>query len=241
MEGYKVFSSNWTCKNNFKYIVGETYVMDKYPKCCNVGFHFCEKLIDCFSYYDFDPDNKVAMVEAFGDIDSNGSGKFCTNKIRIVRELSWHECLNLINSGTGNSGLGNSGNRNSGDRNSGDRNYANYSAGCFNSETQTIMMFNKPSSWTFNQWIRCDARYYLNEIPKNVVEWIYSSDMTDEEKELHPEHETTGGYLKVLDEFESAQLWWDGASKYKRNAILSLPNFDAKVFEKCTGIKVADD
>lgn len=53
-------------------------------------------------------------------------------------------------------------------------------------EEQKIMFFNKPSDWTYNDWLRSDARYLLNRIPKNVVEWIYSEDMTDEEKAEHP-------------------------------------------------------
>ena len=105
-------------------------------------------------------------------------------------------------------------------------------------EEQKIMFFNKPSDWTYNDWLRSDARYLLNRIPKNVVEWIYSEDMTDEEKAEHPTHETTGGYLKVLDESECSQIWWDGLSEYHRDIIRSLPNFDATIFEQCTGIKV---
>ena len=83
-----------------------------------------------------------------------------------------------------------------------------------------------------------DARRLLNQIPKDVVEWISSSDMTDEEKAAHPEHETTGGYLKVLDESECGQIWWDGLSERNREIIKVLPNFDATIFEQCTGIKV---
>ena len=33
----------------------------------------------------------------------------------------------------------------------------------------------------------------------DVVDWIWSDDMTDEEKEQHPEYEVVGGYLKILD------------------------------------------
>lgn len=105
-------------------------------------------------------------------------------------------------------------------------------------EEQPIMMFNKPSGWTYRDWLNSNARYLLNQIPRDVVEWIYSSDMTEEEKAAHPEHETTGGYLKVLDESECAQIWWDGLSEYKREVIMSLPNFDPEIFEQCTGIKV---
>ena len=100
------------------------------------------------------------------------------------------------------------------------------------------MMFNKPSGWTLRDWLNSEARYYLNQIPKNVVEWVYSSDMTNEEKAAHPEHETTGGYLKVLDESECAQIWWDGVSEHVKYVIMNLPNFDAEIFRRCTGIKV---
>ena len=62
--------------------------------------------------------------------------------------------------------------------------------------------------------------------------------MTDEEKEKYPTYETTGGYLKVLDESESAQIWWDGLTEGAKNTIKSLPNFDAEIFRKCTGIRV---
>jgi hypothetical protein len=64
--------------------------------------------------------------------------------------------------------------------------------------------------------------------------------MTDEEKAEHPTHETTGGYLKVLDESECGQLWWDGLSEVKRAVIKALPNFDPVIFEACTGIKVGE-
>ena len=100
------------------------------------------------------------------------------------------------------------------------------------------MLFNKPSPWSYSDWINSDARYLLNRIPKNVVEWICSVDMTDEEKAAHPSHETTGGYLKVLDESKCGQIWWDGLSEQNRNIIRELPNFDQVIFEQCTGIKM---
>lgn len=91
---------------------------------------------------------------------------------------------------------------------------------------------------THNDWLRSDARYLLNQIPKNVIEWVWSENMTDEEKAAYPTHETTGGYLKVLDESECGQLWWDSLSEHKKNIIKSIPNFEAKIFEQCTGIKI---
>ena len=106
--------------------------MEEVPIVCNRGFHFCERAVDCFNYYAFSPKNKVAEIEALGDIDSDGS-KSCTNKIHIVREITWHELLDLVNTGNGCTGIGNSGNRNSGNRNSGDCNSGNRNSGDCNS------------------------------------------------------------------------------------------------------------
>ena len=338
MKGYKVFNPDWTCRG-FQYNVGQVYEMDEKPICCKRGFHFCKKASDCFQYYSFDPNNKVAEVEALGDIDTNNDDSKCsTNKIHIIREITWQEVLDLVNfgkgctglcnsgnrnsgnrnsgngnsgdynSGNGNSGDCNSGNRNSGNRNSGDCNSGNWNSGdcnsgnsnsgdwnsgswnsgdwnsgngnsgswnsgdwnsgnwnsgnrnsgswnsgnwnsgdwnkssfnngCFNTVEPTIMMFNKSSEITYQDWINSDARYLLNQIPKDVVEWICSDDMTDEEKAAHPEHETTGGYLKVLDESECSQIWWNGLTNSQKEIIKSIPNFNESIFEEITGIKV---
>ena len=248
MKGYKVFNPDWTCRG-FQYNVGQVYEMDEKPIRCDRGFHFCTKASDCFKYYSFDPDNKVAEVEALGDIDTSKDDSKCsTNKIYIIREITWQEVLNLVNLGKGctglcNSGNYNSGNRNSGNHNSGDWNSGNcnkssFNNGCFNTIEPTIMMFNKPSDITYQDWINSDARHLLNQIPKVVVEWICSSDMTDEEKAAHPEHKTTGGYLKVLDKSECSQIWWDELDNSQKEIIKSMPNFNKSIFEEITGIKV---
>ena len=336
VKGYKVFNHNWTCRD-FQYEVGKTYEQDITPKCCSRGFHFCTKASDCFNYYNFNPENKVAEVIALGMVDTaSGDTKCCTNKIQIVREITWQELLDIVNTGKGctglcntgnrntgdwntgnrntgdwntgnrntgnrntgnrntgnrntgdwntgdwntgnrntgdrntgdwntgnrntgnrntgnrntgnrntgdwNTGDWNTGNRNTGDRNTGDWNLSSFNTGCFMTEEQKIMLFDKPTDWTYRDWINSDARYALTHIPKNVVEWVSSCDMTDEEKEKYPTHETTGGYLKVLDESESAQIWWDGLTEGVKNIIKSLPNFDAEIFRKCTGIKVESE
>ena len=142
------------------------------------------------------------------------------------------------NTGNCNTGDCNTGDCNTGDWNTGDWNKSSFNTGCFNTEEQKIMLFNKPSDMTYNDWLRSDARYLLNQIPKDVVEWVYEEDMTDEEKVANPTYETTGGYLKVLDESECGQLWWGSLSDSQKNYIRSIPNFDAEIFEQCTGIKV---
>ena len=228
MEGYKVFEPDWTCRG-FQYEVGKTFEEDVTPSCCNRGFHFCKELKDCFNYYPFNPDNKVAKVIALGEIDEESDdSKCCTNKIQIVEEISWEDVLRMVNLGKGNAGL----------CNSGDWNNTNFSNGCFNTQEPKILLFNKPSDWTYRDWLNSDARYILNQIPRNVVEWVYSSDMTEEEKKSYPSYETTGGYLKILDEKDCSQIWWDGLSVDDKNIVMSLPNFNAEIYEKCTGIKV---
>ena len=145
------------------------------------------------------------------------------------------------NSGNRNSGDWNSGNRNSGNWNSGDWNATSFSNGCFNTVSPKIYMFNKPTDWTFEQWFNCRARRLLNEIDDCPLEYVYLSDMTDEEKAAHPEAETTGGYLRKRTTADNARKWWAGLSADDQNVILSLPNFDAAIFKEITGVDVSKD
>ena len=136
MKGYKVFNSDWTCRG-FRYKVGKTYKYEGEINICRAGFHFCKKLVDCFNYYTFNPKNKVAVVEATGRIieeESNYSNSKCvTDEIKIVKELSWHEVLDIINTGEGNTGFNNTGNYNSGNYNSGNYNSGDCNNGRYNS------------------------------------------------------------------------------------------------------------
>ena len=145
------------------------------------------------------------------------------------------------NSGDCNSGDCNSGDWNSGDWNSGDWNNTNFSNGCFNTVEPTIHLFNKPSSWTYRDWLNSEARYLMNQIQGDILEWVYLSDMTDEEKAEHPEAETTGGYLKELDNSECAVIWWRSLNQRQKNVIMAIPNFDKAIFKEITGIDVDAD
>ena len=130
VKGFKVFNPDWTCRG-FKYEVGKTYEEDVKPSVCGRGFHFCKQAKDCFNYYSFDPNNKVAEVIALGEV-AEGGGKCCTNKIKIVREISWEELLTIVNTGKGNAGLCNTGDWNTGDWNTGNRNTGNRNTGNWN-------------------------------------------------------------------------------------------------------------
>ena len=151
MKGYKAFNDDMTCRDK-QYKVGETYQEDGELKICKHGIHFCERLIDVFRFYQPYPcGTKVCEVEVFGDVITDGF-KSCTNKLKIVRELSWEEITNICNLGNYNSGLANvgefnSGNCNAGSKNVGDANHGfantgDYNVGDFNSGTFNIGQHN---------------------------------------------------------------------------------------------------
>lgn len=165
VKGYKVFNSDWTCRGKHYTCPGK-FEEDVKLLICSRGIHFCKKAVDCFNYYDFNPDFHVAEVVAYGRVVERDD-KCVTDKLEIVREISWHEVLDLTNtgnnctgfknsgdknsgywnsgdknSGNGNSGHGNSGNWNSGDANSGDRNSGNRNSGDWNKCSNSNGCFN---------------------------------------------------------------------------------------------------
>ena len=143
------------------------------------------------------------------------------------------------NSGNRNSGDCNSGNYNSGYHNSGNWNKTSFSNGCFNTVSPKIYMFNKPTDWTFENWLNCRARYLLNQIDDFPLKYVCFDSMTDDEKAMHPEAETTGGYLKEHTIANNVQKWWNGLDASDRNEIFNLPNFDAAIFKEIMGIDVS--
>ena len=240
VHGFKVFRPDWTCSpggNTKQYTCPGKFEEEGKLDVCGHGMHFCQTAADCFNYYDFDSNNKVAEVIAYGEVLTEGD-KSCTDKLEIVREIPWDEVLRIVNLGKNCTGRCNTGDCNTGNRNTGDWNKSSFNTGCFNTEEQKIMLFNKPSDMTYREWMDSDARYLLNQIPKNVVKWVYEEDMADEEKAAHPTYETTGGYLKVLDESECGQLWWGSLSDRRKEIIKTIPNFDAEIFFQCTGVRV---
>ena len=258
IKGFKVFRPDWTCnptgRNLKQYTCPGKFEEEGKLDVCSYGMHFCQNAADCFNYYPFDSSNKVAEVIAYGEVRTNGD-KSCTDKLEIVREIPWDEVLRIVNTGKNCAGCGNTGdyntgswntgdwntgNCNTGDYNTGDWNKSSFNTGCFNTEDQKIMLFNKPSDMTYREWMDSDAKYLLNQIPKNVVELVYEEDMTNEEKAAHPTYKTTGGYLKVLDKSECGQLWWNELSDCNKQIIKSIPNFDPDIFYECTGIKVTE-
>ena len=279
--GYKVFNPDWTCRGKV-YTCPGIFEEDVEPIVCESGMHFCKKAIDCFNYYSFDPRNHIAEVIAHGTVVGYND-KCCTNKLEIVREISWTELLELVNVGEGNTGIGNSGYfnsgyyncgsrnsgyynsgcwnsgnynsgyynsgsansgyYNSGDCNSGDWNIGNHNNGCFNTAASKIYFFDKPSDWTYKDWLSSRARQIMDCVPNNLT-WVKFARMTDEEKKAYPTAEITNGYLRKIPNDELAVIrneWWARLSPDDKDEILKLPNFDAEIFKKITMIDVKND
>ena len=307
--GYKVFNPDWTCRG-FKYEVGKTYKHNGNIEMCGAGFHFCQKISDCFNYYNFDSKNKVAKVEAIGLVETRGD-KSVTDEIVILEELSWNEMLKLANEGRDNNGLGNTGDYNTGDwntgdwntgdyntghcntghrntgdwntgdyntghrntgdyntghrntgdyntghrntghrntghrntghRNTGDWNLSDFNTGFFTTKSSNIQMFNKLTEFSEQSNIReLKGMKVLGWNYENSW-WIYSDNMTEEEKQQHPEYKTTGGYLKTVDHKTACKIMWKNLDNDDKRAILDLPNFDKEVFKEITGIDIDMD
>ena len=223
MKAYKVFDPDWKCRG-MQYEVGKEFTANGKIVPCENGLHACIKLADCFSYYDFDPNNKVAEVDILGVVVEEDS-KIATDRMLIVKEITWQEVLEIVNTGKGCTG-----NRNSGDRNSGDRN-----SGHLNSKTPTdCLIFNKKAK--FSDWENADKPNFLWF---DLTVWISHDTATESEKEEHKkEIETCGGFLKTLGYKEAFQLSYANASQEDKDKLKKLPNWDADVFFEISGIRV---
>jgi len=141
------------------------------------------------------------------------------------------------NSGNYNSGNRNSGNYNSGNRNSGYSNSGNDNVGAFNNLiNQSYILFNKPSIWSYDDFINSKAFRYLQEV--DTILWIPHYNMSEEEKNLHPYYVRTNGYLKNLPYKEVFANSWNNWNDEARQSFKDLPNFSRDIFLDITGVDV---
>lgn len=89
-----------------------------------------------------------------------------------------------------------------------------------------IRIFNKPSGMSLEQFRSSKYADALLSAPFSLIGWV-----EDETK-------TEGCYLKKYTYKEACANWWNKLSDEAKETIKSIPNFDEKVFENITGIKV---
>lgn len=262
MKGYKAFNKDLTCRG-FQYEIGETYEIDDEPIPDKQGFHFCKSIAECYMFYVPLDTTRICEVEGIGKL-VEGNGNVCTNKIRIIKEIPLEDIKKIVNTGNCNDGYCNNGNFNagnfnignfnSGDRNLGDfnggyRNTGNHNVGDFNSgdfntgnrnagvfcteHHPTIKLFDKESSWTYADWVTSKAYDILKSCPETTK--VINID----EKKPNPDYEVAAVHYKLIPATkEDKQNWWDNLPDFDKQEIYNLPNFDAKKFHQCTGIRV---
>ena len=243
MKAYKIFNSDWTCKG-FKYEIGKTYKLEGELSMCSNGFHACVEMANCFRFYSNSPENKYAIVELGGQVLGEGEEKQCASEITVVEEISHDEAVRLSNTGIGNTGISNSGDRNSGNWNSGNRNSGDWNSGNWNSgdwnsgyfntiTPDKILVFNRPCKR--NDW---DKAQKPDLIYFELTDWVSWADMSEDEKKAHPKAYVCDGYLKTYEYKEAWKRSYENATPEDIELLKALPNFDADVFEKISGIKI---
>ena len=271
IEAYKAFNKDLTCRG-FQFEVGKIYHHDGKVELGNSGFHACEKLADCFNYYDYNSNGtRAAKVKVWGTVlEESDNTKLCAEYIEIVEELNWGEVQNLCNTGyrntgyrntgdwntgdwntgdwnTGyrNTGYRNTGDWNTGDCNTGDWNTGDRNTGDWNTGDWNTGYFNTPAQdefFCFNKLTKKQEIVFPDFLFFELVEWVNINNMTDSEKNEHPECDTIGGYLKTKDYKEAFRESFEYAKKQsdwqKQLTLLkAIPNFNADIFEEISGIK----
>lgn len=165
----------------------------------------------------------------------NNTGNFInTGNYNTGYRNTGYRNIGNYNTGNCNTGNFNTGDYNIGTCNTGDYNSCDNETGFFNSEkSDTIRVFNKPC--LLDQWKSADKPSFI-KFP--LTKWIIEDYMSDEEKMENQNYKTTGGYLKTYTYKEAFQEAWNNASDEDKELLYNLPNFDPKVFEEISGIKV---
>lgn len=92
MIAYKGFDHDLTSimgdgkEKNCSFHLGETKEVPSSKTAVN-GFHCCENITDCMTYYDWDGKNRFFRVSADGDIDEDSQNRIACTKITLVEEL----------------------------------------------------------------------------------------------------------------------------------------------------------
>ncbi len=261
MMGYKAFNNDWTCKR-FQYKIGETYELGEGEtlRMCKCGFHFCKNLPDVFGYYG--PYGiKVAQIEALGEIVQEGT-KFCTDKIRIIREVKsdeWYKHEGVDNTGSHNSGFGNSGSFNSGNHNTGHNNSGNFNTGVGNCGRRNTGNHNKGD---FNVGNKNIGSYNVGAYNRGMYNTGYCNtgdensgcfNSGDRNSGIFNTNEptmrmfnkdsgiTASEFVKNIDyDFRDflTRIYENELLPKDYDRIKALPNFDPDIFKEITGIEI---
>ena len=260
VRGYKVTDKNMQCRG-YQFELKKEFIHSGEPVLCKNGFHFCEKLINCFDYYSFDPENRIFEIVAKNVITDDGNKSVCS-VIFFEKELTWFDVLSIVNTGENNTGMGNSGNYNSGNRNSGNRNSGNRNSGNCNSGNRNSGNRNSGNcnsgyhnSGDYNSGNRNSGNHnsgnhnsgHFNTITPDTI-LVFNKPASREEYENYNkpnflffdlnEYDENGIIVKTLEYKEAFIKSWESADNVNRMRIKECPNFDYDVFFEISGIDV---
>ena len=222
IKAYKVFENDWTCKG-FRFEMGKEFHFDGEIKICNSGFHACEKLADCFNYYEMMPYNKIAEVEILGKIERHGEdSKIVTDRIKIVREISFREMIEIIKSQAVNRSEAVNGSMFIDNCNG-----ISHGLFCANIKSPYRIFNKEVTENRYDEVIKLIEKYRNGWIPETTnIKILYLKNGNDWVKT--PIHKVEG-----LSKEESYKDMPVELIDYLKG----LPEFDAEIFEQITGMK----
>ncbi len=154
------------------------------------------------------------------------------------------------NTGDRNTGGWNTGDRNTGDRNTGDSNTGGWNTGGWNTGYSNtgdrntgvfctgekyILMFNKKSKWTMDDFTNSNSFKLLSTVDTKL--WVYSGSMSEKEKTENKGWETADGFYRDIPFKDAFKDKWHNWNAANRAEFTGLPNFDKKIFFEITGVE----
>ena len=105
MKGFKMLSGMHAIHGNgMQYEIGKEYYIGGAPNVCDIGFHFCKTIEDCFLSYEWDKDIRVFEVDTlYGDVmcgsvneNDTTSRVYASNAIKLVQEIPREKVLEYL-------------------------------------------------------------------------------------------------------------------------------------------------
>ena len=98
MRGYKALNKDMSSKyGDMTYELNKEYEIERKLIMCENGYHFCNELFNVYYYY-YPSDSRVFEIDTLDGeiIESKNKDKYCSSKIKLIREVSEDEINKYI-------------------------------------------------------------------------------------------------------------------------------------------------
>jgi len=256
--GYKIFNDDWTAHGDYPYtdengtVEGSIHKVDGELNHCQNGLHFCPNPLDCMKYYDPVQWNKFAKVSAYGDVRHHEDGKSEAQILKIDQVLSFDDFVGAckeygIRDGSGiRNGYGiinSSGIRDGysirngyGLENCKGISECWYCKDCNGLYSSAFCTHKNGAYKLFNKQV---SKKRMEEISKNLEK--LANGWFPKFNTAHEMYKENGNKWECVPPHKiqsqtAKQAYADMPQKLLKY-ICSLPEFDAEIFEKITGIE----